>query len=41
MASACLLLNLTLIERAEDPNDLNGYNKEGGGVIRIERTGIF
>ena len=31
----------TLIERAEDPNDLNGYNKEGGGVIRIERTGIF
>lgn len=31
----------TLIERAEDPNDLNGYDKEGSGVIRIERTGIF
>ncbi|OUU28291.1 MAG: hypothetical protein CBC04_01560 [Verrucomicrobia bacterium TMED44] len=31
----------TLINAAEDPNDINGYDRGGSGVIRIERTGIF
>ena len=31
----------SLIEEAEDPNDLNSFNRADGSSVRIERTGIF